>query len=228
VPVGPLVQDSTTEGEDTEIMEWLGRKRECLTVFISFGSECFLTKEEMKEIALRLELSSVNFIWVLGYPQSETIDVVEALPDDFVERLKGRGRIVEGWVPQAKILGHSSVGGFVIHCGWNSLLESVVFCVLAIPMPRIHDQPLNARLAVEIGAAVEVMRDENGRLKRVEIAKVIKDVLIGNIGQAVWRKMKDLSDKMKLKEKEDLDGAVAVLAQLCEKSSHQGKSALWI
>lgn len=38
-----------------------------LSVFLSFGSECFLSKEEMEEMARGLELSCVNFIWVVRY-----------------------------------------------------------------------------------------------------------------------------------------------------------------
>ncbi|KAL3520848.1 hypothetical protein ACH5RR_018997 [Cinchona calisaya] len=77
------------------------------------------------------------------------------------------------------ILGHLSIGGFVSHCGWISLLEGIEFGVPIITMPMTLERPLNGRLMVENGVAMEIMRDENGRLEREEIAKVIKDVVIG-------------------------------------------------
>ncbi|GMP22351.1 hypothetical protein CsSME_00000407 [Camellia sinensis var. sinensis] len=64
VPVGPLVQILVVNDDDEkpEIIQWLDQKEHCSTVFASFGSEYFLSKEEMEEIAHGLELSNVNFI----------------------------------------------------------------------------------------------------------------------------------------------------------------------
>ncbi|EFJ10667.1 hypothetical protein SELMODRAFT_127476, partial [Selaginella moellendorffii] len=46
------------------------------------------------------------------------------------------------WAPQLKVLKHPSVGSFLTHCGWNSLLE-------VIGWPFLYEQPLNCALAVE-------------------------------------------------------------------------------
>ncbi|KAK4359780.1 hypothetical protein RND71_022009 [Anisodus tanguticus] len=43
--------------------EWLNDKEKCSTIFVSFESECYLFNEEIEELAPRLELSMVNFIW---------------------------------------------------------------------------------------------------------------------------------------------------------------------
>ena len=45
----------------------------------------------------------------------------------FVERVGERGLVEEGWAPQAQMLAHLSTGGFVSHCGWNSVLQSLKF-----------------------------------------------------------------------------------------------------
>ncbi|THG10663.1 hypothetical protein TEA_029692 [Camellia sinensis var. sinensis] len=67
VPVGPLVQGFVDdENEHSEIIQWLDNKGESSTVFVSFGSEYFMSKEEIEEIAHGLELSNVNFIWVVS------------------------------------------------------------------------------------------------------------------------------------------------------------------
>ncbi|XP_059628413.1 UDP-glucosyltransferase 29-like [Cornus florida] len=216
VPVGTLVQDTVTEDEHTEITQWLDKKDETSTVFVSFGSECFLTKEEMEEVAHGLELSKVNFIWVVRFPVGEKIRVEEALPEGFLERVGERGMAVEGWAPQLKILGHTSTGGFVSHCGWGSIMESMKSGVPIIAMPMHLDQPLNARLVVETGVGVEVMRDNNGRLKREAIAQAIRKVLMEENGKDARIKAKELSEILRIKGEEEIDRVEEELVQLCK------------
>ncbi|KAK9282956.1 hypothetical protein L1049_011181 [Liquidambar formosana] len=214
VPVGPLVQDPTDEDEPTDIIEWLDKKEKCSTVFVSFGSECFLSREEMEEVANGLELSEVNFIWVIRFPVGEKIKVGDALPEDFVKRIGERGLIVEGWAPQMRILEHSSVGGFVSHCGWSSVMEGMKFGVPIIAMPMQLDQPINARLVEEVGVGVEVKRKEDGRLDRKEIAKRIRKVVVEKSGEDVRRNARELSEKMKRKGDEEIDKVVQELLQV--------------
>ncbi|XP_057467266.1 beta-D-glucosyl crocetin beta-1,6-glucosyltransferase-like [Actinidia eriantha] len=178
VPVGPLVQDPMNENEHLSIVEWLDKKGLGSTVFVSFGSEYFLSKEEMQEMAHGLELSGVNFIWVVRFPDGKKTRVwEETMPKGFLEKVGERGLIIQGWAPQVKILEHPSVGGFVSHCGWSSMMEGIKYGVPIIAVPMHLDQPVNARLLSEIGVGVEVKRDENGRLVREEVAKVVKEVV---------------------------------------------------
>ncbi|CAK9150161.1 unnamed protein product, partial [Ilex paraguariensis] len=58
--------------------------------------------------------------------------------------------VMEGWAPQAKILGHSSTSGFERQCGWNSIMQSMKFGVPIVAMPMHIDQPLNARMVEEV------------------------------------------------------------------------------
>ncbi|RVW86822.1 Flavanone 7-O-glucoside 2''-O-beta-L-rhamnosyltransferase [Vitis vinifera] len=51
IPVGPLVADSTEEFENAAIIDWLNKKDKLSAVLVSFGSEYFMSKEEMEEIA---------------------------------------------------------------------------------------------------------------------------------------------------------------------------------
>ncbi|KAM7532296.1 hypothetical protein LguiB_035706 [Lonicera macranthoides] len=220
VPVGPLVQDTIKkEDEDDdrhkEIIEWLDKKDENSVVFVSFGSEYFLSKEEIKEIANGLELSKVNFIWVVRFPVGERIEIKEVLPENFLARVGERGMVVEGWAPQAKILGRNSTGGFVSHCGWSSVMEGMKFGVPIIAMPLHLDQPINAKLVVELGVGVEVVRDKNGKLESEKVAAVIKQVVVEKSGEVVRKKARDLSEKISFKGEEEMDRAVEELLQLC-------------
>uniref|UniRef100_A0A6N2L8Q9 anthocyanidin 3-O-glucosyltransferase n=1 Tax=Salix viminalis TaxID=40686 RepID=A0A6N2L8Q9_SALVM len=58
------------------------------------------------------------------------------------------------------ILSHPSVGGFVSHCGWNSILESIWFGVPIAAWPLFAEQQLNAfQIIVEMGFGVEIKMD---------------------------------------------------------------------
>ncbi|KAG5533068.1 hypothetical protein RHGRI_027338 [Rhododendron griersonianum] len=216
-PVGPLVREIVDEDEDTEVMRFLHKKDESSVVFVAFGSEFFLSNEEREEIAYGLELSRVSFIWVVRFPVGEKTTVEEALPVGFLDRVGDVGMVVEGWAPQAKILTHPSTGGFVSHCGWNSVLESIKFGVPIIAMPMHIDQPLNARLVEDVGVGVEVKRDETGRLGRKEIARVIRRIVVEKHGMEVRNKARELSEKMAMKEVEEIDEVVEEMVRLSGK-----------
>ncbi|XP_027152598.1 beta-D-glucosyl crocetin beta-1,6-glucosyltransferase-like [Coffea eugenioides] len=215
VPVGPLVQDPVHDNEDLTIMEWLNTKGKYSTVFVSFGSEYFLSKGDLEGVAHGLELSSVNFVWVVRFPKGENIIVEEALPKGFLKRVGERGKIVNGWAPQAKILNHSSIGGFVSHCGWNSVLEGMRFGVPIIAVPMHLDQPVNARLLQEVGAGMEVVRGSTGKIHGENMAEIINQVVKGPRGEPVRKKARDLREKLELKGDEEIDEVVKELVQLC-------------
>ncbi|KAL0368269.1 UNVERIFIED_CONTAM: Beta-D-glucosyl crocetin beta-1,6-glucosyltransferase [Sesamum calycinum] len=220
--VGPLVADVKKDDEEEEkysdIMEWLSKKNQHSTVYISFGSEYFLSKPEIEEIAKGLELCDANFIWVIRFPLGEEISVEDALPKGFLERVKERGIVVPGWAPQARILAHRNTASFVSHCGWSSLNESVYFGVPVIGMPVKLNMFIDCRMLVEAGACVEVERDENGVYKGEEIAKAIRKVVVESSGEGLRQRAQELSEKMKMEEGQELDEVAESLWQLCLKN----------
>ncbi|KAM0069461.1 putative flavonol 3-O-glucosyltransferase [Helianthus debilis subsp. tardiflorus] len=119
------------------------------------------------EIARGLEQSGYRFVWSLRRPPSDQTsrvpsdyeDASVVLPEGFLERTRGIGKVI-GWSPQAAVLGHEAVGGFVSHCGWNSLLESLWFGVPTATWPMYAEQHINAfEMVVELGLAVEIDLD---------------------------------------------------------------------
>ncbi|CAH9148118.1 unnamed protein product [Cuscuta epithymum] len=223
VPTGPLIRipgknGAAAEAEkqgDAEILRWLDGKPKNSTLYISFGSEYYLSTEEIQELAKGLELSEANFIWVLRFPAGKEIGVEEALPEGFLNRVNGRGVIVEKWAPQIKILGHPSVGGFVMQCGWNSFLESVHFGIPLIAIPMHSEQFITARFATELGIATEVMRDEDGRLHWEDIAEAVKKLMAEKAGEEMREKVRALKAAMASKGTQEIDNAAALLSQLC-------------
>ncbi|KAL0367679.1 UNVERIFIED_CONTAM: UDP-glucosyltransferase 29 [Sesamum radiatum] len=212
-------KDDEEEEKYSDIMEWLSKKNQHSTVYISFGSEYFLSKQEIEEIAKGLELCDANFIWVIRFPLGEKeISVEDALPKGFLERVKERGIVVTGWAPQTRILAHQSTASFVSHCGWSSLNESVYFGVPVIGMPVKQNMFIDCKMLVEAGACVEIVRDENGVYKGEEIAKAIKKVLVESSGEGLRQRAQELSERIKMEEGQELNEVAENLWQLCLKS----------
>ncbi|KAB1204725.1 UDP-glycosyltransferase 90A2 [Morella rubra] len=132
------------------------------------------SEDQLNEIAFGLEMAGHPFIWVV---RSNTW----APPDGWNQRVKERGLLVCEWVDQRRILAHPATGGFLSHCGWNSLLESLSMGVplLAWPMLSISDQALNAKLVVMgWGAGLMVpQRDVDGE----KITTVGRDVICDRV-----------------------------------------------
>ncbi|PIM99506.1 UDP-glucuronosyl and UDP-glucosyl transferase [Handroanthus impetiginosus] len=222
VPVGPLVkQENTNEEGDLEVLKWLSMKDQLSTVYISFGSEYFLNKEEIEAVAKGLEISEVNFIWVIRFPIGEKITLKEALPQGFLERAKERGIVVETWVPQAKILTHPNTAAFVSHCGWSSVNESIYYGVPIIAMPFKLMMLIDARLVDVEGVGVMMKRDESNLYMGEELAKTIKKVVFDESGHELRRKVRQVSDEIKRVEEEELDEAAEQLWQLCLKKKER-------
>ncbi|KAK4756099.1 hypothetical protein SAY87_009856 [Trapa incisa] len=234
VPVGSLVEEEESENgkkdddpRRCEIIDWLDSKREKSTVFVSFGSEYFLSEEEISEIADGLEQSDVNFLWVIRLLLREGREeppLEEALPKGFLERVGERGFVASGWAPQTEILRHRSTGGFMSHCGWSSVMEAMNFGVPIIAMPMHLDQPINARLVVEgLGVGVEVKREGvEGRIRGEEVARAVRDAVVEESGERVRRRVKTLRDVMVMRrergqEDEEIDEAVDHLLGVCGK-----------
>ncbi|KAL0329909.1 UNVERIFIED_CONTAM: 7-deoxyloganetin glucosyltransferase [Sesamum radiatum] len=170
---------SLWKAED-ECFEWLNSKEQNSVIYVNFGSYEVFTPSEIRELALGLAESKKNFLWILRP------DLVKGnsgvLPPDFVAETKDRGLIV-GWCQQEKVLSHPSVGGFLTHCGWNSIMEGITAGVPFLCLPRSTDQPANCKsICSEWGIGLEISKN----IKKDEVGMLVKEVLEGEKG----RKMK--------------------------------------
>ncbi|XP_071704594.1 UDP-glycosyltransferase 71E1-like [Rutidosis leptorrhynchoides] len=168
-PVGAILNREKKVNDDKfeEIMTWLNDQPDSSVVFLCFGSMGSFVENQVKEIAVAIEGSGQRFLWSLRRPPSkekmeypeEYEHFEEVLPEGFLDRTLSIGKVI-GWAPQMAVLSHSSVGGFVSHCGWNSTLESIWCGVPVAAWPLYAEQQLNAfKLVVESGLAVEIKID---------------------------------------------------------------------
>lgn len=188
------------------IMEWLDLQPLASVVFLCFGSLGSLEVKQVEKIAIGLERAGVRFLWALrGPPKAQSADPRDytsydnVLPDGFLTRAAGMG-IVCGWVPQAKVLAHKAVGGFVSHCGWNSILESLWYGVPIATWPVYAEQQMNAfQMVRELGLAVEIRLDYRVGGDLVQAEEVENGVrTLMNLSDEIRRKVKDMREKCRV------------------------------
>ncbi|KAH7571250.1 hypothetical protein JRO89_XS04G0009400 [Xanthoceras sorbifolium] len=100
---------------------------------------------------------------------------------------------------------------------WLSKKEAMVYGVPIIAIPMKLDQPINAKLVVDMGVGMEVPR-KNKELAREEVASVIRKVVIEEEGKELRKTAKELSGRSKKEEDEEFDEAMEKLVQLFHES----------
>lgn len=158
--IGPIClvnndkEDKTKRGpkssiDEHECLNWLNSKKPNSVVYVSFGSIANFNDTQLMEIAMGLEASGKQFIWVVRKEKQQE-GKEEWLLDGFEKRTEGKGLVIRGWAPQVLILEHSAIGGFVTHCGWNSILEGVSAGLPLVTWPVSGEQFYNEKYVTEI------------------------------------------------------------------------------
>ncbi|CAK7328442.1 unnamed protein product [Dovyalis caffra] len=180
--VGPfaLASPDPFTSDPLGCLEWLDKQKQGSVVYISFGSVIMLPHQELAEIAEALEECMLPFLWSFrGNPEEE-------LPKGFLERTKYKGKVVS-WTPQVKVLQNKATGVFMTHCGWNSVLESIIGCVPMICRPFFGDQTVNTRNVEAVwGTGIGI---EGGRITKEGVTKALKLILSTEEGNKMRKKL---------------------------------------
>ncbi|KAL5825834.1 hypothetical protein ACOSQ3_021897 [Xanthoceras sorbifolium] len=170
--------------EDPECLKWLDRREPNSVVYVNYGSITVMTDQHLKEFAWGLANSGHSFLWVVRPDVVMGTDSA-ILPEEYFEEIKDRGLIVS-WCPQEQVLSHPSLGAFLTHCGWNSMLESMINAGKPlICWPFFAEQQTNTRYACTTwGIGMEVNHD----VKRDEIEALVKEVMEGEKGKKMKEK----------------------------------------
>ncbi|XP_059430670.1 UDP-glycosyltransferase 87A1-like [Corylus avellana] len=139
IPYLDVAENSPQASDDSDpnYFEWLDSQPRSSVVYISMGSLLSVSSAQMDELAAGLRGSGVGFLWVA---RGEACRLKEVCGD--------RGLVVP-WCDQLRVLSHSSIGGFLTHCGWNSIQEGVFCGVPFLTFPIVADQIQNSKLIVE-------------------------------------------------------------------------------
>ncbi|XP_062180969.1 UDP-glycosyltransferase 73C11-like [Phragmites australis] len=194
-------------------LQWLDSMKPGSVLYVSFGSMTRTVLSQLEEIALGLEASKMPFLWVIKSDDKPS-DIEKLLAEGFEERTRDRGLIIRGWAPQAMILSHPSLGGFMTHCGWNSTIEGISNGVPMITWPHCAEQFLNEKLIVDVlkvGVAVGVQSitartvevHEVSVVKRYQIERTVLK-LMGEDMDAEERRLRAM--ELKGKARQAIDG----------------------
>ncbi|KAI3697064.1 hypothetical protein L6452_29796 [Arctium lappa] len=194
--VGPLVPGATEEpficdifhdSDRENYLRWLDSKPAKSVVYVSFGSLVELGKKQKEEILEGLIEAGHPFLWVIRDHGED--DEVATSYRAAAAVAEGGGLIVR-WCSQVEVLNHFAIGCFVSHCGWNSVLESMVGGVAVVGCPQFSDQMMNVKMVEEVwGNGVKAVADGGGVVGREEIRRCLE---VGMGGEEIKKKCERL------------------------------------
>lgn len=186
--IGPLLESGFTNSPATvatslwseiDCTRWLDNKPPDSVLYVAFGSYAHVTKNDLQEIADGLKLSRVAFVWVLR-PDIVSSNDTDPLPKGCREELGDRGMIIP-WCSQKQVLSHPATGGFLTHCGWNSILESIWSEVPLLCFPLTADQPTNRKLVVD-DWKIGINLCDKTKISKLEVSEKINILMSGKSG----------------------------------------------
>ncbi|XP_019172036.1 PREDICTED: 7-deoxyloganetin glucosyltransferase-like isoform X2 [Ipomoea nil] len=171
--------------QDQDCFQWLNSKTPKSVVYVNFGSMAVTSPDKLVELAIGLCKSMQNFLWIIR-PELISGNWSEILPPQFMDAIKGGRRgYVSHWCDQEQVLNHPSVGGFLTHCGWNSIVESMSAGVAMICWSSFAEQGLNRLCCCsEWGFGLEIELDVNGE----NVESVVRELMEGEKGREVKKK----------------------------------------
>ncbi|CAM5998831.1 unnamed protein product [Sphagnum balticum] len=200
--VGPLLLSHNNkslfkvDAKENDCLQFLIQQPRSSVLYICFGTIFTLPTKQLNELAVGLEASGVRFLWVIRTPKGEdgnlAPDIATFLPEGFMERTKDRGLVYTSWAPQIQILAHPAVGGFLTHCGWNSIMESISMGVSMIAWPLWADQMLNARFCVDV-LNIAIAVDKKEIVGPEEVERVVLLLMEDGTNDIVRKNVKELS-----------------------------------
>ncbi|KAH0643411.1 hypothetical protein KY289_034385 [Solanum tuberosum] len=201
------------------VFTWLDECPNESVLYVAFGSQKLLTNAQMEALTIGLEKSEVRFILVAKQLTAQQEEQgFGSVPKGFEEKVLGKGLVIKGWAPQVEILGHRAVGGFLSHCGWNSVLEAIVAGVLILGWPMEADQFINTWLLVDnMKTSVRVCEGSDSVPDPIELGRKINEAMSNDLFKERAKKMRDEAlEAVKIggSSKKDLDSIVKELGQL--------------
>lgn len=206
-PIGPLVSPGLLGKEEAVVgnvdmwsaedscIQWLDKQPPSSVIYISFGSIILYSEQQIQSIATALKNIDRPFLWVVKGSENRENE----FPSGFLEEVKDNEKgLVVSWCNQERVLVNRALACFVTHCGWNSILETLVAGVPVVAYPEWTDQPTNAKLMVDVfKIGVRMRNSGDGTLSAEEVERCIKEVIDGPRAEEMQRRALELKETAK-------------------------------
>ncbi len=136
--VGPVLRSSQSPLNDS-LLDWLNRKQERSVLYISMGTTGDMSRSRAEMIVNAVLGTQYDAVWALRRDSMWTLDGLD-IDSDRV--------IIRNWVSQQSLLQHRAIKACIVHCGLNSVQESLYNSLPVICLPSVFDQ-------FQIGSAIE-------------------------------------------------------------------------
>lgn len=181
--------------EDRTCLAWLDTQAPSSVLYISFGSISLRSEQQLQELAMGVHASGCPFLWVRRPDNHSLQDGNSAFTHE-------NGLIVP-WAPQLQVLSHPSVRGFITHCGWNSVIESVSMGVPMLCWADTGERRSNQRFVVELWkCGVDMVADSTKRVTqhideavlvgRDEVEKSVRLLMLEEAGAPIRARAAEL------------------------------------
>ncbi|KAG5568709.1 hypothetical protein H5410_064276 [Solanum commersonii] len=161
-------------------------------LYVSYNMLTSFSDEQIKELAMGLQLSKQKFIWLMNDPDNGDIYLGGDLNRKFEfhagfeERLNGVGLLVRDWAPQTEI--------WLIH----PLAETITMGVPIIAWDTHSDHPKNGFLLTEILKIGLIIREWDQKREEVVTAStidnVVRKLMASEEGDEIRKRAKELGE----------------------------------
>ncbi len=136
--VGPVLRQSRAPLNES-IVEWLHSKADRSVLYISMGTTGDVSRSMAEVIVKAVLETDYDVVWALRKDSARVLDGLDFDKDRF---------LIRNWVSQQSLLQHRAIKACIVHCGLNSVQESLYNALPLICLPSVFDQ-------FQVGSALE-------------------------------------------------------------------------
>ena len=145
--VGPVLKNKYDEQSNSHLKKWLSGKDDRTVVYISMGTTGYVTKNTAQAIVDGVMATEYNAVWALRDDNRNVIEGIEI----------NENRIqIHGWIQQQAVLKHRAVILTILHCGLNSVQESLYNGLPVICLPHAFDHYATGGTIRNIGVGISL------------------------------------------------------------------------